>query len=88
MPLNPPLLVPDTDRAKFIQELAAELHKNPADTLTDDERRWIRMAILKEAQSYEFRRTIIEKTLTALVWAALVGLGYLILDFVKNHGGR
>lgn len=87
MPPNPPLLVSNDDRAKFIQELAAELHKNPADALTDDERRWIRMAILRDAQSYEFRRSIIEKTLTALIWAALVGLGYLVLGFIRD-GGR
>jgi hypothetical protein len=44
------------------------------------------VAIQKEAQSLELRQAIIEKSLTALVLAALSGLGYLIIDFLRNHG--
>ena len=46
------------------------------------------MAIEKEAQSIELRKAIIEKTLTALVWSSLGGLGLLVVDFFKNHGFR
>lgn len=74
-----------SERAEFIADVAAAIQAVPA-TLTDDEQRWVRMAIQKEAQSYELRKAIIEKTLAGLVWAGLLGIGYLIVDFLKNHG--
>lgn len=73
------------ERAEFIADVAAAIQAVPA-ALTDDEQRWVRMAIQKEAQSIELRKAIIEKTLGGLVWALLLGLGYLIADFFKNHG--
>ena len=44
------------------------------------------MAIQREAQSIELRRAIIEKSLGSLVWSAIVGLGYLLIDYLKNRG--
>lgn len=73
------------ERAEFIADVAAAIQAVPA-ALTDEEQRWVRMAIQKEAQSIELRKAIIEKTLGGLVWALLLGLGYLIADFFKNHG--
>jgi hypothetical protein len=73
------------ERAEFIADVAAAIRAVPA-TLTDDEQRWVRMAIQREAQSIELRKAIIQKTLAGLAWSAIVGLGYLILDFAKNHG--
>jgi len=73
------------ERAEFIADVAAAIKAVPA-SLSEDEQRWVRMAIQKEAQSLELRQAIIEKSLTALVLAALSGLGYLIVDFFKNHG--
>jgi hypothetical protein len=73
------------ERAEFIADVAAAIQAVPA-TLSDDEQRWVRMAIQKEAQSIELRKAIIEKTLGGLVWAALVGAGYVIVDFLKTHG--
>ena len=73
------------ERAEFIADVAAAIRAVPA-TLSDDEQRWVRMAIQKEAQSFELRKAIIEKTLTGLVWAFLVGVGYVVVDFFKNHG--
>lgn len=73
------------ERAEFIADVAAAIQAVPA-TLSDDEQRWVRMAIQKEAQSIELRKAIIEKTLGGLVWAGLVGAGYVIVDFLKNHG--
>lgn len=46
------------------------------------------MAIQREAQSIELRRAIIEKSLGSLVWSAIVGLGLLVLDYLKTHGLR
>lgn len=44
------------------------------------------MAIQKEAQTLDFRKAVIEKTLSSLIWAGIVGIGYIFLDFLKNHG--
>ena len=79
-------MTPD-ERAAFVADVAAALMlKEPA--LTDDEQRWVRMAIQREAQSIELHKAIIEKTLAGLVWAAVIGLGAVLLDFAKNHGFR
>lgn len=61
-----------------------ETHK----PLTDEERQWVRLAIQREAQSIKLRQAIIQKTLGGLVWAAVVALGYLLLDYAKNHGWK
>lgn len=74
------------DRAAFAAEIAACLRPEPASTLSEEEQRWVRMAIQREAQSIELRRAIIEKSLGSLVWSAIVGLGYLLLDYLKNRG--
>jgi len=53
--------------------------------LSDEEIKWVRLAIENEAKKSEFRKAIIEKSLGGLAWAALCGIGYLILEFVKTH---
>jgi len=72
------------ERNEFITELVLQF-KN-VNSLTDDEQRWVRMAIEKEAQSIALRQAIIEKTLTSLIWMLIVGIGYVFLDFAKQHG--
>lgn len=77
------------ERTEFIADIAAAIRELAAQsTLTDDEQRWVRMAIKREAQSSEFRKAIIEKTLGGLLWAAVVAIGYFALDFLKTHGFR
>lgn len=76
------------ERQEFIADIAAAIHLNTVPVLSEEEQRWVRMAIEKEAQSIELRKAIIEKTLTALVWSSLGGLGLLVVDFFKNHGFR
>jgi len=44
------------------------------------------MAIQREAQSFELRRAIIEKSLGSLIWSAVAGLGYIFVDYLKNRG--
>ena len=79
----------DLDRDEFISAIAkAVAEKAKPASLTDEEQRWVRMAIMKEAQSIELRKAIIEKTLAGLVWAAVVGLGLMLLDWAKAHGFR
>jgi hypothetical protein len=74
------------ERKELILEIASALQPVLLPPLSDDETRWVKMAIQKEAQSIELRKAIIEKTLSGLVWAAIVGIGYLIVDFLRNHG--
>ncbi len=76
------------ERAAFAAEIAACLRPEPAGQLSEDEQRWVRMAIQREAQSIELRRAIIEKSLGSLTWSAIAGLGYLLIDYLKNHGAR
>ena len=77
------------ERTEFIADIAAAIRELAAQTtLSDDEQRWVRMAIKREAQSSEFRKAIIEKTLGGLLWAAVVAIGYFALDFLKTHGFR
>jgi hypothetical protein len=72
------------ERAELIADIAAAIKESSK--LSDDEVRWVKLAIHKQEQSIKLRQAIIEKTLGGLVWAALVGLAYLIFDFAKNHG--
>lgn len=75
------------ERSSFIVEVAAALKAmEPMPVLTEEEQQWVRMAIKREAQSFELRRAIIEKSLASLVWSGIVGIGYLLVDFLKSTG--
>ena len=73
------------ERAELVADIATALKYAPTQ-LTDQEQDWVRMAIQREAQSIALRRAIIEKSLISLAWSAIVGGGYVLLDFAKNHG--
>lgn len=72
------------ERKQLITGMMSAL-KEDNHMLTDDERRWVRLAIEKEAQSIQLRKAIIEKTLASLAWSALLGLGWLIVSVFSNH---
>jgi hypothetical protein len=75
------------ERAEFAAEIAAAIRIRSTDTgLSEEEQRWVRLAIQAEVQRIEFRKTVIEKTLLSLIWAGVVGLGYIILGWATNHG--
>ena len=74
----------ELERSQFIADITAAI--KASSNLSDDEVRWVKLAIHKQEQSIKLRQAIIEKTLGGLVWAALIGLGYLLFDFAKNHG--
>jgi hypothetical protein len=79
-------MTPD-ERAEFAAEIAAAIRIRSTDTgLSEEEQRWVRLAIQAEVQRIEFRKTVIEKTLLSLIWAGVVGLGYIILGWATNHG--
>jgi hypothetical protein len=73
-----------SERAELVADIAAAI--KASSTLSDDEVRWVKLAIHKQEQSIKLRQAIIEKTLGGLVWAALAGLVYIVFDFAKNHG--
>lgn len=73
------------ERSQFVHDVAAAIKLNEP-CLTDDEQQWVRLAIQKQEQSIKLRQAVIEKSLAGLIWAGFVGIGYLIVDFAKNHG--
>jgi hypothetical protein len=75
------------ERIEFAAEIAAAIRIRSTDTgLSEEEQRWVRLAIQVEGQKLEFRKTVIEKTLLSLIWAGVVGIGYIILGWATNHG--
>ena len=74
------------EKQELVRSLMAAIEARSPPVLTEEEQQWVRLAIQKEAQSIKLRQAVIEKTLSGLVWSALIGLGYLIADFFKNHG--
>lgn len=77
---------PDERKALIIE--LADLMRSASPQLSEDEQQWVKMAIQKEAQSLALRKAIIEKTLTSLIWSGILGMGYVLVDFLKTHGLR
>ena len=69
--------------AEIVRALKSEEKDSP---LTHEEEQWVRLAIQREAQSIKLRQAIIEKTLAGLVWAGVVGIGVLLLEWARAHG--
>lgn len=53
--------------------------------LSDDEIKWVRMAIQAEADRAALRKAIIEKSLAGLVWMALATGGGYLVEFFMRH---
>ena len=60
----------------------------PHALLTDEEHRYVQAAIKREAQKIAFRQSVIDKTLTGLVWALVVGLGVMAKEYLVAHGWK
>ena len=73
------------ERKDLVAELV-EILQTAAPQLSEEEQRWVRLAIQKEAQSLAFRNAIIEKTFMGVIWFFICGIGYVFVDFLKNHG--
>lgn len=74
------------ERAQFIADIAAAIRiRNTDNSLTSEQVRWVELAIQKEAQSIEFRRAIIEKSLSVLIGTGLVALGSAIFYWFTSH---
>jgi hypothetical protein len=74
------------ERSQLAAEIANVIQSVPRKELTDEELQWVRLAIEAESRKIRFRDAVIEKSLAGLVWSGLAGIGYLVLDFFKNHG--
>ena len=72
------------DRAILISDITNAI--KGASSLSDEEPRWVKMAIQKEAQSIELRKAIIEKTITGLIWLCILGIGSVFLGWATQHG--
>ena len=73
------------DRSLLISDLLVALKSSDA-CLNAEEQQWVKNAIKAQNDMERLRKAIIEKTLAGLIWAAILGLGYLIVDFFRNHG--
>ena len=73
------------DRSLLISDLLVAL-KSSNTCLDREEQQWVKNAIKAQNDMERLRKAIIEKTLAGLIWAAILGLGYLIVDFFRNHG--
>ena len=75
------------DRALLVGELTSVLRERRSDNiLSAEELSWVKNAIKAQNDMERLRKAIIEKTLAGLIWAAILGLGYLVVDFFRNHG--
>lgn len=75
------------EREELAAEIAAAVRLRVIDAgLSDEEQRWVRLAIKKEAQSIELRKAIIEKSLVSLVWMCVLGVGSVFMSWAAQHG--
>ena len=75
------------DRAMLVSELTSVLRERRSDNiLSPEELAWVKNAIKAQNDMERLRKAIIEKTLAGLIWATILGLGYLVVDFFRNHG--
>ena len=58
----------------------------PEMILSPDEQRSLKLLIKRQEQAIAFRTAIIEKSLTSLVWAAVVGAALVIREYAIAHG--
>jgi hypothetical protein len=78
-------MTPD-ERTEFINDIAAALRLRVTDRpLTEQESEWVRLAIKKEAQAIEFRKAIIEKSLSALIVAAMLAIAAAAMGWFVTH---
>lgn len=77
--------MPNQDQIASQVEIAI---KSQTGLLSEEERIWVKLAIKREAQSIQLRQALIEKSLTGLLWSAIVGLGLVLSEYFKNHGWK
>ena len=75
------------ERHQLIADIAEAIKPSqPRLELSEDEVRALKLLIKRQEQSIELRRAIIEKSLTGLIWSAIVFVGYMIKEWLTLHG--
>lgn len=69
-----------------VQEAVTEAVENRMPP--EEERKWVQLAMKREARREALHNAIIEKSLTALVWAGIAGVGVILLEWLKLHGWK
>ena len=62
--------------------------KDGIPALSDDEIRWVRLAILREGKRAERWEAVVNKSLAGLAWSAIVGIGVICLSYLREHGWK
>ena len=81
-------------RKETMRETIREAVKDamPTSLMSDEEYRWVQLAIKKESQSVAFRQAIIEKTFSGVLLLLLAtGGGFLLLlvqEYAASHGWK
>jgi hypothetical protein len=73
------------ERQQFSLDIAAAIQTHIT-VLTEEEVTAIRQLIRKQEQQIALRQAIIEKTLSGLAWAALLGIFYICKEWAAAHG--
>lgn len=68
-----------------LKSLLKEVIAEAAHPLSDEEIKWVRMAIEAEAKKSAFRQAVIDKTFIGLLSSGAIGLVYFCIDAVKTH---
>lgn len=75
------------ERHQLIADIAEAIKPRiPTVELSEDEIRALKLLIKRQEQSIELRRAIIEKSLTGLIWSAIVFVGYMVKEWLQLHG--
>ena len=73
------------EKEDFLQAVVCAVRDNTP-ILTSDESRWVRLAIKREAERAQFRRAIIDKSFTGLIWMGILGIGTVFFEYAVSHG--
>jgi len=73
----------NTERAQLVEDLRLVLAATAQ--LSEDEHQWVKLAIRKEAQTIAFRNSIIEKTVSSLLWSLLAAAGIGLLELIRSY---
>ena len=72
-----------SDLVDLLKEVVKEtLESHP---LSDDEVKWVRLAIQAEAKKAAFHQAVIDKTFIGLISSGVLAVIYYGLDAVKTH---
>jgi hypothetical protein len=58
----------------------------PSALLSEDEHRWVKLAIQAQAERAALRRAVIEKSLLGLIWSGVIAAGLIIREYAVAHG--